>query len=789
MPPSVGGRDALQRAAPRWSDAEGTAQPGADADAGRIDDVARRSLRWLVLTALVSRVVLTVPALILTRGVLGEAGDRLLLMAVGVVVVDVLLIVAALRRPRLLASGWLIAADLALSVAATVFATVLIAPGTFLLPGRDALTGYGWGTVALWTAVRGWRTGACLVAATPVMQVAMAAINGAAFDAAGLANLFQRSGLALMNFLITVAIVTMAYRGARLVAAAGLQTGRLAERADALRSLHDTALAELDALVLTTRSESHPPEERLAAVVRQADRQVALLHRAIDEGPGDTTLTKRLAGLVDDFRVKGLHVHLSCGAPTDTTNLPVPVDALVGAVREALNNVVKHAEVDAATIRVTEHQDVVEIEIVDRGCGFLPGRRGFGYGLEKSIAARLNEVGGCAEVNSTPGDGTRVRLTAPRAPVQTASAGPTAAGVAVTWFPLVPLLGRALCLPIIASKVGAVVPSDVIVVLVGLLVGHIALSGALMRPGAARLLRSPLFLVADLAVAAGFYLWTATIEPSGAILMPDGDGVWLYIMCTVPFWMAARGTSVGTAVLVGSLALEAAAVVVNGITVDATNWILILLHVVQVGATAAYAGLVMRMARRGSALAYAESRRAGRQAERVQVLAGLRRRVADTWRAIAEVPGGTSMMQRLDDIRATAMTTANDLRTALREDRTATSGNDLAGRLDVLIRDVRRTGLRVELVVTEMAGDPPYEVVAALVAATRLALQDRVARSTDGSVVVRLTGSPIRTEISMRDNLARAEGEADPDLASVGGEVDVRLLASGGARTTLRWSA
>lgn len=793
MPPqTVGGSDALRRAAHSRSDEDGVTSSGENGDAGQIDDLARRSLRWLVLTSLVCRVVLTVPAMIQTRGVLGGLGDRLLLLSVGVVVVDGLLIVAALRRPGLLTTRWLFAADMALTVAATVAAAVLIAPGTFLLPGRDALTGYAWGTVALWTAVRGWRTGACLVGATAVLQLAMAMLNGAAFDAAGIANLLQRLGFALMSFLVTVAIVALAYRGARLAVSAGLRAGRLAERADVLRSFHDTVLADLDAVVLATRRESRPPEERLAAVVQQADRQVAL-HCGVAEMSGDVGLFEQLAGLVDDFRVKGLHVQLIGSTPVGALNdRAEAVDALVGSVREALNNVVKHAQVSAATIRVTASADSVEIEITDRGRGFLPGRGGCGFGLHNSIKARIDEVGGNAEVISTPGGGTRVRLTVPTRPAVPASrAEPAAADAAVTWFPLVPLIGRALTLPIIASKLGAVIPGDADVVLVGLLIGHIALTGAMLRPGAARLLRSPLLLAADLAVAAGFYLWTAAIEPSGAILTPDGDGVWLYITCTVPFWMAARGLPVGIAVLLGSFALEAAAVGFNGVTIDAGNWILVLLHVVLVGAAATYAGLVMRMARRGSALAHSESLRVGAEAERIQVLAGLQQRVRGTWRTIAAPPERLATLPRLDNIRTAAAVMAADLRTALRSDRAATCGNGLAGQLEALTHDVRRTGLRVELVVTELTGDPPSEVVAALVAATKRSLHALAARSTEGSVVLRVTGSPVSTEVCIRDTVARTEtcGEADTAVLPIGGRVDVRSLGNSGTRTTLSWSA
>ncbi|WP_170322060.1 sensor histidine kinase [Acrocarpospora pleiomorpha] len=88
--------------------------------------------------------------------------------------------------------------------------------------------------------------------------------------------------------------------------------------------------------------------------------------------------------------------------------------ALIGAAAEALANVRRHTRTDLALIKVTGSKSLVRVEIRDRGRGFEPAavpvtRRG----VRDSIQGRLREVGGDAQVESSPGKGTVVRLVWP----------------------------------------------------------------------------------------------------------------------------------------------------------------------------------------------------------------------------------------------------------------------------------------------------------------------------------------------------------------------------------------
>ncbi|WP_421118397.1 sensor histidine kinase [Aquihabitans daechungensis] len=94
---------------------------------------------------------------------------------------------------------------------------------------------------------------------------------------------------------------------------------------------------------------------------------------------------------------------------------PAVVDAISGAVGEALTNAHKHGGATRATVFV-DIDDEVFCSIKDDGRGFDPATVAAGTGIAQSIEGRLSEVGGRAEVDARPGSGVEVRLHAPLRP-------------------------------------------------------------------------------------------------------------------------------------------------------------------------------------------------------------------------------------------------------------------------------------------------------------------------------------------------------------------------------------
>jgi anti-sigma regulatory factor (Ser/Thr protein kinase) len=85
--------------------------------------------------------------------------------------------------------------------------------------------------------------------------------------------------------------------------------------------------------------------------------------------------------------------------------------ALVGAVREALNNVHKHANATCVVVRCETSEAGARIVVSDDGIGVDLAHVVAGIGLRHSIIERMASSGGRATVASRPGQGTFVTLT------------------------------------------------------------------------------------------------------------------------------------------------------------------------------------------------------------------------------------------------------------------------------------------------------------------------------------------------------------------------------------------
>jgi PAS domain S-box-containing protein len=109
------------------------------------------------------------------------------------------------------------------------------------------------------------------------------------------------------------------------------------------------------------------------------------------------------------------------GIDTDFTSdrKPKPLDddirvLLFQSIRELLNNIVRHARASRTTVSITRESDSIRIAVEDNGAGFdTSAQRDNGaFGLF-NIKERLVCLGGTFELRSSPGQGTRVVITAP----------------------------------------------------------------------------------------------------------------------------------------------------------------------------------------------------------------------------------------------------------------------------------------------------------------------------------------------------------------------------------------
>jgi PAS domain S-box-containing protein len=178
------------------------------------------------------------------------------------------------------------------------------------------------------------------------------------------------------------------------------QLKRESEAGGAPSELLLEAKQQLDEAMNAARSLTH---ELFPAVLQRSGLPAAL-----------TWLAKWMR---DKYR---LNVEVLTDPLADTTRKDVRT-LLFEAARELLFNIVKHAEANRATLSLELDADEhICITVTDDGVGFEPTRLDdrwksgqVGWGLF-SIRERLTLLGGRLDVESAPGDGSRVQLIAPR---------------------------------------------------------------------------------------------------------------------------------------------------------------------------------------------------------------------------------------------------------------------------------------------------------------------------------------------------------------------------------------
>jgi signal transduction histidine kinase len=197
----------------------------------------------------------------------------------------------------------------------------------------------------------------------------------------------------------------------------------LEDRERIAKELHDGAIQALFAVGMGLQGSALLATDddlrgRLQHAVEELDRVIRDLRNYIfGLRPGilaDRQLDQALQRLVEEFGERTGVLAVAEVDPAAAAELTGRAADVVQLAREALSNVSRHAE--AATCRVSlyldEHGGVLEVD--DDGRGFDPARAtGAGQGL-RNLRERAEGLGGRAEIHSTPGQGTRVRVEIPR---------------------------------------------------------------------------------------------------------------------------------------------------------------------------------------------------------------------------------------------------------------------------------------------------------------------------------------------------------------------------------------
>ena len=132
--------------------------------------------------------------------------------------------------------------------------------------------------------------------------------------------------------------------------------------------------------------------------------------------------------LVQSMRLKhSLAVRMTVRGVIDPVSEDIAI-LLFRSVQELLFNVVKHAEVDAADLRLTAGNGHLRVTVSDKGRGFDAAKVELASGVGSfglfSISERLNLVGGRMESRGYPGRGSSFTLVVPLAVVRPKDGGP-----------------------------------------------------------------------------------------------------------------------------------------------------------------------------------------------------------------------------------------------------------------------------------------------------------------------------------------------------------------------------
>lgn len=196
------------------------------------------------------------------------------------------------------------------------------------------------------------------------------------------------------------------------------------ERDRLSRDLHDGAIQFLFGIRLglsrdAGEIEARCPElgERLNGNLKQMDEVIAELRRFVIGNEPPPTDSAQLDAILRRHceqlqRATGRAVHFEANGQVDGRLAPHETIQLANMAREALSNSVRHSGASEILLSVEARPDRIILMVADNGAGFDPAHPRSGQGLS-NLQTRATEIGARIDLESTPDQGTRVRIELP----------------------------------------------------------------------------------------------------------------------------------------------------------------------------------------------------------------------------------------------------------------------------------------------------------------------------------------------------------------------------------------
>jgi signal transduction histidine kinase len=202
------------------------------------------------------------------------------------------------------------------------------------------------------------------------------------------------------------------------------QLAVLQERERIAQDLHDGSIQSLYAVSLALEDTEELMATDPATAAERIDHAIETIHGTIQEirdfilglDPDARTAVDLLAGLTaltDEFE-RSTPIEVELASDPEVSLDPDEAIQLIQLTREAMSNVVRHAEASKVSVNVEDRRDVLRLSIIDDGRGFdtREGQRPGHHGLT-NMHARAESLGGSLTITSGS-DGTRVVFEMPR---------------------------------------------------------------------------------------------------------------------------------------------------------------------------------------------------------------------------------------------------------------------------------------------------------------------------------------------------------------------------------------
>lgn len=204
----------------------------------------------------------------------------------------------------------------------------------------------------------------------------------------------------------------------------------LEDRVRIAMDLHDGTIQSLYGVVLGLRAKErahrHVGARSRSTSQISLDEEVARLNAVIQEVRNyifdlrgqprpASELVAALRSIADEVEnSSSIRAVLNVGSLIDDALTPEVVTNLTMIVREAIANVVRHANASGIGISVSRSRGELVLTISDNGQGFTPSDRAFttGHGLQ-NMAERAQSLGGRFTLESAPGLGVTIRISIP----------------------------------------------------------------------------------------------------------------------------------------------------------------------------------------------------------------------------------------------------------------------------------------------------------------------------------------------------------------------------------------